>query len=527
LYRRISWVLSSDTPFTYDRGMRLMMLSRLPGGTFGPWAQRDAAWLASAVTDQGNFNSEYFGGPSTGFGDHGSGFYGVLGLWGADKLGIKLNNNKVWAPIDRQWRLTQQKTPGDEPAGWAVGVPGSTAAAPTDPRRTRTKVSRGTVTGPMTAAGVAALTLTERYLNGPKLTDPSKDNVSTELRKGLRWLDENFDPAQSPGADWYYYMWTIQQVGRATGRRTFNGVDWFRHVTAEMLNRQGPDGLWRDDSGNQGKLLSTGFALLYLANALQPVAVSKVRFDGRWNSRPNDLWNFAEYASDVYETDTAWQIVGLNQPLRELADSPILYLATHEPFTLSDAETDRLREYIDAGGMLVFNPEAPWGRLSGSVQTLIGSLYPGRGLEAVADFHPFYSLHTELRPSVQMRMVHNGVRPLVVAFTRDIGRGLQTNDLKRHGDSFIALSNIYLYAVGTEPGRTRLQTNYVAPPVHWPTEKIAVARIRYDGDYDPEPGALAQLRAVVARGQGIDLVVRTVTADKLSDEHVAFLTTAA
>ncbi len=423
------------------------------------------------------------------------------------------------------WRLTQQKTPGDNPAGWAVGMLHELGMRDPDAGRPITTNTRTTVTGPMTAAGVATLTLTERYLKGPKLIEPGRDNVSPKLRKGLRWLDENFDPAQSPGADWFYYMWTIQRVGQATGRRTFNDVDWFRHITAEMLNRQGDDGLWHDPSGKQGKLLSTGFALLYLANALEPVAVSKVRFDGAWDNRPNDLWNFAEYASDVYEVDTTWQIIGLDQPMYELADSPLLYLATHEPFTLSDDEIDRLREYIGAGGMLVFNPEAPLGRLRGSIDALVGSLFPGRTLEPVAEFHPFYSLHTKLRPTVQMQMVHNGVRPLMVVFNRDIGRGLQSNDPKRYADSFIAMSNLYLYAVGTEANRTRLASHYVAPPDPWPSERVSVARIQYDGDYNPEPGALAQLGAVIARDQGIHMEVDVVNPDQLAGHRMAFLTT--
>lgn len=525
LYRRISWVLASDTPFTYDRGMRLMMLSRLPGGMFTRPAKRDADWLASAVTDMGNFNGSHYNGRSTGFGDHGSGFYGVLGLWGADQLDIELSDKKVWGPIDHHWRLTQQKTPGDKPAGWAVGMLHELGMRDPDAGRPITTNTRTTVTGPMTAAGVATLTLTERYLKGPKLIEPGRDNVSPKLRKGLRWLDENFDPAQSPGADWFYYMWTIQRVGQATGRRTFNGVDWFRHITAEMLNRQGDDGLWHDPSGKQGKLLSTGFALLYLANALEPVAVSKVRFDGAWDNRPNDLWNFAEYASDIYEVDTTWQIIGLDQPMYELADSPLLYLATHEPFTLSDDEIDRLREYIEAGGMLVFNPEAPLGRLQGSIDALVGSLFPGRALEPVAEFHPFYSLHTKLRPTVQMQMVHNGVRPMMVVFNRDIGRGLQSNNPKRHADSFVAMSNLYLYAVGTEANRTRLASHYVAPPDQWPSERVSVARIQHDGDYNPEPGAFAQLGAVIARDQGIHMEVDVVNPDQLAGHRMAFLTT--
>ena len=523
LSRRISWVLASDTPFTYDHGMRLMMLSRLPAGMFAGAARRDANWLGSAVTDMGNFNESHFNGRSTGFGDHGSGFYGVLGLWGASRLDIELNEKQVWNPIDKHWRLTQQKTPDDQPAGWAVGMLHGLGMRDADqPITTNT---RTTVTGPMTAAGVATLTLTERYLNGPKLVEPGRDNVSLELRKGLRWLDENFDPAQSPGADWFYYMWTIQQVGKASGRRTFNGIDWFRTVTAELLNRQGPDGLWEDPNGQQGKLLSTGFALLYLANALEPIAVSKLKFDGAWNNRPNDLWNFAEYASDVYEVDTAWQVVGLDQPLHELADSPLLYLATHEPFTLSRDELDRLREYIEIGGMLVINPEAPINRLQASIDALIIELFPDKALEPVTDSHPFYDLHTKLRQNTQMQMVHNGVRPLIVVFNRDIGRGLQSNDPKRHADSFAALSNVYLYAVGTEARRTRLASNYLVPPDNRTGERLAVARIHHDGEFNPERAALSQLDIYMAQENGIDLDVQVLPPDQLADQHIAFLTT--
>ncbi len=531
LHRRISWVLASDSPYTYDRGMRLMMLSRLSLDRWGPLAKRDAAWLTLAITDRGNFNEAYFGGASEGLGDHGSGLYGVLGLWGAQTMGVDLPSKKTWAPIDQHWRTTQEQTPGDRAAGWTIGMldaPGKGARGTqlkADPRRTRTGSFYTKANGPMTAGGVATLTLTERALNGPRLTEPGRDNVSRELRKGLRWLDENFDPAQSRGSDWFYYMWTTQRVGQATGRRTFNGVDWFRHVTAEMLNRQRPDGLWQDTTGNQGKLLSTGFALLYLANALDPIAVSKIRFDGPWDNRPNDLWNFVDYASDKYEVDTAWQIVGLNQPVYQLTQSPILYLATHKPFTLTDGEVDRLREYIHAGGMLVFNPEASWPKLSASVDELVEALFPGRALQPVAEDHPFYSLHTQLRPAVQMRMVHNGVRPLIVAFNKDIGRGLQVNDPDKRPDSFVAMSNLYLFAVSLEPHRVRLQTHYVAPPKRWPSEKLSVARIHYAGAFDPEPGAVTQLRAVFARDHGIDLAVETVGPAELAGHQFALLTT--
>ena len=124
------------------------------------------------------------------------------------------------------------------------GLPGvrglldAVACRPLRPVHPPTGPTVGAAGGGGTDGGVATLTLAERSRHGPKLPDPTRDNVSVELRKGLRWLDENFDPTRSPGADWFYTMWTIQRVGQATGRRTFNGIDWFRHVTAEILQKQ-------------------------------------------------------------------------------------------------------------------------------------------------------------------------------------------------------------------------------------------------------------------------------------------------
>jgi hypothetical protein len=54
---------------------------------------------------------------------------------------------------------------------------------------------------------------------------------------------------------------------------------------------------------------------------------------------------------------TNWQIADLDQPVYQLVESPLLYLATDKPFKLSAAHVGRLREYLNAGGMLVCVPE--------------------------------------------------------------------------------------------------------------------------------------------------------------------------
>lgn len=524
LYKRINWVLSSDTPYTFDRAMRLQMLAMLPYQNWKPWIRRDVLWMDDVLDPEtGNFSEQYEGKKRRApiWGDHANGQYGVLGLWAAQRAGHDIPN-QVWKRIDQHWRKTQQNTPGDNPAGWALGM------LNVDERPTVNTASQYRVDGPMTAGGTATLSLTERYLYGSKRISTNGGNVSSELRKGIAWLDQNFDlHDNSPTADWYYYMWTIQRVGEASGYRTFNGVDWFRQITAEILNRQEDNGLWSDPNNRMSELVSTGFALLYLANSYAPIAVSKIRYDGNWNNRPHDLWNFSDYASNQYEVKTGWQIVEADQPVYQLIESPILYLAGSGAFQFNEQQIQNLRGYIDAGGLLVLNPDTADADFGNSVRELAVTLFPNQKLKRVDTDSRLYQLHQPLRGGVQMLGIDNGIRPQIIQFVRDIGEGLQTNDTLR-SDSFSVLSNLYLNSIGMNPRRTRMQTHYLpAQPSPSTIKPIRIARLSHDGSFDPEPAALEQLSRFMVKNHGQPLTIETIDPSKLAAAHkVAFLTNA-
>lgn len=523
LLRRINWALTSDTPYTFDRGLRMQMLAQMPRDRWQPWMQRDLRWLLNAMSDKGNWTESYTGGQSTAWGDHANGVYGLLGMWGAQQAGFEIPL-ATWQLIDTHWRTTQQTTAEDQPAGWAVNM-FNVQQPDTDDATSQFNTQ---VSGSMTATGVAALTLTERYLYGPERSNPDEQNVSTHLQKGIDWLDNNFTLSTENTSDnWFYYMWTMQRVGQATGYRTFNGIDWFRDITAEILNRQRPDGLWEDPNQQMSPLVATGFALLYLGNSRAPIAVSKVRFDGEWNNRPHDLWNFVDYASDQYEVESSWQIVEPDQPTYQLIESPVLFMATDEHFMLSEAQIEGLRNYIHAGGLLVLNPDQADAGAARGFNELTTALFPDLEMQDVPDDHAFYRIHETLRPSVRMRMMHNGVRPLVVQFVRDIGEGLQTNQIGRSG-SFTALNNIYLHSVSLNPRRSRMERHHV--PVELieasrPAHAVDAVRLTHGGTYDPEPMALPQMQAMLARDHDIALQVETLDPTALSDQPLAFLTT--
>ena len=527
LAKRIHWALAGDQSSTYDRGMRLSMLAYLPRYRWRRWVERDANWLKNAMTDKGNYTNEWYGSKSGGYGDNANGQYGTWGLWVYERSGYSLSR-KTWKLVDTYWREAQLKTEGNSAAGWAI-----ISAKAQEEDGASGIAANDQVSGPMTAGGVATLCLTERYLHGHEMAKPGKKHVSRQLRKGIRWLDENFkldDPAQE--SDPYYYYWTIQRVGAATGYRSFNGIDWYRKVTERMLDQQEPDGVW---AGPKGRLLSTGFALLYLSKAFEPVAVGKLRFVTRdkagdddldaWNNRPHDIWNFVEHVSDEYEHATTWQIVDLRLPTSTLIETPILFMATDKAFSFNKTQIANLRAYIDAGGLLVSNPDQPGIGVARSFNAMAEALYPGKKLERVSKDHELYSIYHKVRPGIVMQTISNGIRPLWIHFFKDIGAGLQTNDHKR-SESFKIMSNIYLYATGMKPQRQRLKNNHIVRHDKKAQRPLKAARVSHSGTYDPEPGALGQLSSLLANEHDINLDVKATSPGELTkDQKIAFLTT--
>lgn len=542
LYDRIHAVLAEDTPFTFDRAMRLQMLRYLPRGQYLPWLERDARWLTEAMRTEpplvGTFPAA-FRGDDPRPGDNVQALYGVLGLAAAQDAGLALDTD-AWRAVDFHWRRVQQRTPGDQPAGWARGFYNLT-----DDVRQRLPGNLGDeleADGPpdplMTAAGSLALDLAQRQLGppetrrGPTLPPGASGD---ELDKGLDWLDQRFtvDVAGEADFEWYYRMWLMQQLGLSTGIRRFNGVDWVRDVTAAMIERQHPSGIWYDRDGSHDKAVPTTFGLLYLAAALRPVAASKLRLaDAEWNANPRDLYNFVDYASDLYEVETSWQILDPDAPLIELQDSPILFLSTGEGFELTDAEIDNLRDYIALGGLLVTNAERGQADLQ-AFRRLYARLFPqrteaagnGSPLVAAPRDHEIFTLHQQVEGIPLVQVVENGVRTLAVHFPRSLAEGLQKDDRLR-SDSFAMLSNLYLYSVGYNPRRARLDSRIVLPDDEAATHgRLAVARVRHDGEFDPEPFVAPQLKSLAANRLGLDVSIDTRLPGDLGGVDLALLST--
>ena len=80
--------------------------------------------------------------------------------------------------------------------------------------------------------------------------------------------------------------------------------------------------------------------------------MNKLAYDGYWANRPRDTANLAKYAGKRLEREFNWQVVNLSADWTDWLDSPVLYISGHVPPKFSDEDLDKLRAYVQSGGMI-------------------------------------------------------------------------------------------------------------------------------------------------------------------------------
>ncbi len=206
MQKRVGWLACTDCVSVYERATRLQAIGKMPFKRWEPWIRRDVGWLTEAMTDLGGYNGVYAGSPLKGYGDNANSQYAVLGFWAAQQAGYDVPA-ETWQKLDTYWREGQFPADADSAAGWAT-VSHKSLKPGSNPNEFIKRVA-----GPMTAAGVLSLSLSERFINNPKLLSTG-NKATPEMAKGLKWLDTHFSLDDlGADADLYYYLWTIQNVG--------------------------------------------------------------------------------------------------------------------------------------------------------------------------------------------------------------------------------------------------------------------------------------------------------------------------
>lgn len=440
--------------------------------------------------------------PPTGF-DNSNSQYGVLGAWAA---AIATNEvpKEYWYTVMRHWLNTQCQDGGWQYQDVQIG------SSPT-----------------MTAAGVASMFVCyDGLFAQTQLTCSSQDDFRP-IQRGLDWLEKNFESGL--GEDIHYYLYGIERVGLASGYKYFGATNWYQAGAERLVPAQNADGSWQ---GRWKPHVSTCFSLLFLQRGRNSVLFNKLEYSGDWNNRSRDLAMACRDMTRRLDNNTVnWQIVNLRAPVSDWHDAPILYIAGSKEPKFTPAEINKLREYVNEGGTILFMTECVGAPFSKGVKDLCAKLFPQYKYEALPVDHELIAGGPPnnllpLKGKVVFNMVSNGVRPLIIHSETDLAQKWQKQEWK--DVAFDALSNVSLYVTSKKEGlRPRGVTLWPEMTTEALVQTVKIARVEHKANCDPEPMALERFKLLMANYNKtkVDLL-GTMGAGKLVDSgaQVAVIT---
>jgi len=432
--------------------------------------------------------------------DHSCSQFGVLGMWAIDRAGGEISIN-YWKIVDKGWRKHQNAD-----GGWGYDA---------TPARKGSEIN-------MAAAGVATLFITDQFVHGDAGLNCEGNFVDSNIEKGLNYISAHFSDFSRVADDregrgrFYYGWYGVERIGVASGLKYFGTNNWYENGVEALLARQSPSGAW--GTGQVRAAYDTAMALLFLTRGRAPVAINKLQYVidthgdtpkvANWNQRPRDAANIAAWIGKQTEEYLNWQVVNLDAPVGDLHDAPMLYMAGNQNVQLRDADYDKLRQYIQEGGLLVGNADCNKESFVEFFQKLGGKLFSQYAWQELPENSPIYSeqfKREQWRNKPSLRVLSNGARILMVLLPHedpggDYSRHWQQSLYHDYEDSFELMDNLFIYAIDKGQGgglRTKGQTYIIRPNTEPTVASMKVARLQYDGNWDPEPAGWTRLAAEV------------------------------
>jgi len=503
----ISFLKKADVIGIYSLGLRAQVWHLLARD---PKEKEEMADLATKDADRivNNINTT---GDNRGLWDYGTGKgkridhsvsqYGILGLWALQEAGANVDI-RFWHVFDERWRADQLAD-----GSWSYDA--TPQHKGTHPR-----------SAAMTAAGIATLFITQDNTYAD-LPDHHGNLFNSNIENGLRWMAEHF---KEVGTNYGWYG--VERIGVASGTKYFGTIDWFQKGAEHLIATQAKDGSWPTEDPGGTHLTDTCFAVLFLARGRAPIMMNKVQYEiaakngkpeeADWNERPRDVANLAQWTGDRVEGNFNWQLVNLKVTAEELRDAPILYFAGDQALNFTEAEEDKLKIFVREGGMILANADYSNKLFTDSVMTL-GTKMFGYEFRELESNSPIWTENGRVaRGSGKVLALSNGIREMMIILNSgDPAKVWQTPPNTPRSEPMALGANIFLYAVDKKNLESRGQSTLVLPNFAVKTERtIAVARLKYGGNWDPEPGGWWRVAAIFHNDFHVDLEVKPVSLGK-------------
>ncbi len=472
-----------------------------------------ARWLVHTQLDNGMWGygpRRARGRRIVGRGDNSNTQFALLGLHEAAKAGYPVPKD-TW----RRSRLHFQNTQLPD-GGW-------TYAFRANMRNAR---GRPPAYGSMSAAAVASLYICgqqlytardRRFINGV-YPNCGRYQTNKALKTGLHWLANRFSVRENPGrgSAWLlYYLYALERVGMVSGQRSFGRHDWYREGAAYLVGAQSPNGSWRTGQGRTGGA-DTTFALLFLAKGNRPVLIQKVQWNGLWNRNIHDLENLTSFIGDKFGKRTTWQTTSLDLPVRELRQSPILFITGHTFPRFTDAQKETLRRFVESGGTLLFEACCGMDSFEKGFRAFAEEIFDKYPLRKVTPDHPVMRSFYNLDETYGLEGIDVGCRTGVFFSPRALGALWELKTIPRYSQLAFKLgTNIAAYATGREQLPDKLdvvnlpeQSRAAGQIAEVPRGAVRIARLIHNGDYGADPNCMVNLAAMLRDQAKIDVVAK-------------------
>jgi hypothetical protein len=522
----IKYLITHRYPTTYYASFTANALALLPPKrAYRAELRWTELYLLAAMTHTGGYG--YAAGPqqkkytkNPWAWDNSNSQYGILGLWACAHAGFAVPW-RYWSHGAFHWRHKQRMD-----GTWGYGpFPGTGAAHSAPFGRAAT----------FTPAGVASLLICDEFMGAREVS--SRPKPDENVVRGLQWIRNNFNPNMRD----QYKMYCYERVGLASGLTTFAGHNWYndfaRTITAPGAQQGG--GFWwcNPDLNNpwwagayESQIVGTAYSLLLLDRGLNPIFMSKLQYTkhyyGAWNIRPRDLANATSYITTHTEAPLSWQVININSPVSQWLNSPILFISGKTDPKFTHAQIDKLRHYVNAGGMIFCSPVG-YSRvfrlaMIKYAQEIVHHRYEVHQLSAksaLLTMQPWFHMHDRLLG------ISNGVRYLWVMSPGDIGAVWQRRAFSDRVAWELPI-NLYLYCTGKGYLGTRLSTLNVPAPSEPASYQLKMGLIRYTGNWNPEPGAWPRFVKLAATDFQTDVTLSTVRIHSLHvhEEQLIHLT---
>ncbi|WP_435005744.1 DUF4159 domain-containing protein [Tundrisphaera lichenicola] len=476
--------------------------------------QANVDWLQEAQLkpgDRSNWPGSWsYKASKTRHGDNSNSQYALLGLNAATEVGVKVNP-EVWKLARDYWQRYQQPD-----GSWAYTPDASNGS-----------------TASMTCAGISSLIISglKRFRGEEKLVGDTEveacgvGGADPYLAKAINWMATNFMVGQNFGAgqQWkYYYLYGLERTGRLSGVRFFGSHDWYREGAEELVHDQDKlDGYWRGTQYERSPIISTSFALLFLAKGRSPVVINKLRHGPGtdWNNDVDDVRNLVGAVSREWNHLLTWQVVDPNQAsVDDLLQAPIAFINGHEAPVLDARGIQNLRDFVEQGGFIF--AEACCGKVEfdRGFKSLMKQVFP----DPEYDLHPLSPDHAVWRSKYNLADlastnplwgIEHGCRTVVIYSPNDLS--CDWNQLENHPElprvtkSTRIGQNVVDYATGRE-----LPADKLAAPEFRDFKSevprrgaLQIAKLRHAGDWNIAPLAIPNLTTTLRDKLKFDVVI--------------------